>query len=224
MRPPATASCAAARSIGSRLLGRQVVHRHSREDFLFEQRQRVGRRDPELGRQPRGDGVELEAAVPRRRGIRHLLLGDGVHQRLRRRALRAEVDEPGEDDARVEEDAHGQRLRSSSTSVAMSSADAHHATTVGRATSRRPTFTSFGPAATRSSRTPSVVLGDLELRTRRQPGPLADAGRNDHPACLVNGSPHAISLPSMPNNFTRRCACSFRGAFPTQLSVGVLST
>ena len=95
----------------------------------------------EFGRQPSGDGVELETAVPRRRRIRDLLLGDCVHQRLRRSALRPEVHQPGEQDARVEKDAHGQRLRSSSTSAAMSR--------VGR---RSPAPSAARPAADRLSR------------------------------------------------------------------------
>jgi len=46
--------------------------------------------------------------VPRGRGALNPLLRDGVHHRLRRRALRAKVDEAGKQDTRVEEDA--QRL------------------------------------------------------------------------------------------------------------------
>jgi hypothetical protein len=34
------------------------------------------------------------------------LLGGGVHDRLRRRALRAEIDQAGKQDARIDKDAH----------------------------------------------------------------------------------------------------------------------
>ena len=115
--------------------------------------------------------------MPRRRGALDAFLSDRVHQRLRGRTLRSEIDEPREDHARVEEDDHGQRFRSSSINAAMSTEGRSLAATVGLATRRRPTFTSRGPAAVRVSRMPSSssVISSSEpgarpARSRRAAG------------------------------------------------------
>ena len=84
----------------------------------------------------------------RARGF-ELLLGDPVQQFLRRRTLRAEVHQAGQQHAGVEEHRHGHRLRSSSTSAATSTTGRCSGSTTGRATSRPPTRTSRGPGATR---------------------------------------------------------------------------
>ena len=124
------------------------------------------------------------------------LLGDRVKDRLGRRTLRPGVDETGEQDTGVKEDAHGHRLRSSSTSAAISTDGRASTAAVGLATSRLPTLTSRGRGATRSSRTPksSTVI------SRTVPGgktrTIPDAGGDHHAACLVDGRSHGISLPA----------------------------
>ena len=78
-------------SIGSR----KIVHGHPPEDFLEKKNCGVGRRDAVFRWQACRDGKELETAMPARRRRLDVLLGDSVQQRLRRRALGAEVDESG---------------------------------------------------------------------------------------------------------------------------------
>ena len=41
----------------------------------------------------------------------------------------------------------------------------------------------------------AIVSRHLERRARHQPQALPDSGRNYHPACLVDGSYHAIIIP-----------------------------
>ena len=134
---------------------RQVMNGHPPEHFPLQQNDGVRRRDPELGWQARRDGKELEAAMPRRGRAVDALLRDRMEQQLSGGALRSEVHEAGEQDTGVEEDAHGQRLRSSSISASISITGRSRGLTLGRATRRRPIFTSVGPGATRRSRTPS---------------------------------------------------------------------
>src|SRR5262249_9363663 len=99
---------------------RDVVDAHPPEHFRFQKVNRLGGRHAELRRKPGGDGEEFEAAVPGGGGAGDLTFGHRVQQGLRRRALRTEVHETREQDARVEERPYGHRLRSSSTSAAMS--------------------------------------------------------------------------------------------------------
>src|SRR5258705_1418907 len=47
-----------------------------------------------------------------------------------------------------------------------------------------------------------LVARNLELRARRQARTLPDGGGNHHPTCLVDGSSHAINIPSRPNRRT----------------------
>ncbi len=137
--------------------------------------------------------------MPRRRWRQHRLLRHGVHDRLRGSALRPEVDEAGEEYARVEEHVlldYGHRFRSSSTSAATSSAGRASAPTVGRATSRRPTFISRGPGGHALEANAEFLDGHLEHRPWREACPLTDRRRNYHSACLVNGCSHATIMPS----------------------------
>ena len=122
------------------------------------------------------------------------LLGDAVHQRLRRGALRTEVDETSQQNARVEEDRQGHRLRSSSMSAATSTCRRASLGTVGRATSRRPTLIN---AARRDRLEPDAgfVRGHLDWRAGHEPQPLPYGRRDNDAACLVNGSAHTIMLP-----------------------------
>src|SRR5215475_2420545 len=92
----------------------------------------VGRGDAELGRQTSGDGEKLGAAMPSSGRGCDTLFSDGMHQRLGRSALGAEIHQARKQHARVEEYAHGQRFRSSSMSAAMSMFGRAPALVVGR--------------------------------------------------------------------------------------------
>ena len=139
-------------------------------------------------------------------------LGDQVKNGLRRGALWAEINQPGEQHAGIEEDAHGQRFRSSSTSAAISTAGRSSAGTVGRATRRRPTFTSRGAEAMRSRRMPSSSFvtsssapGDNPARS------LTAAGMTTRPALSM-----VVLMPSI-YHFTRPQL--FAGMFPDRSAV-----
>src|SRR5712692_4021702 len=147
----------------------------------------MGRRQPELGRQPRGHRIELQAAVPGGAAAGDLLFGDGMQKRLGRCALRTKVDEAGQQDARVEKDTYGHRLRSSSMSAATSTTGRACEAAVGRATVRRPTFTRRGPGATRCKRIPesSRVMSSSEPATSPARSRI-DAGITTRPALSMD--------------------------------------
>jgi hypothetical protein len=127
---------------------------------------------------------KLETAMPGGAGPRQPPLGNLVEQGGR--ALWPEVDQAGQQHAAVEKRLHGQRLRSSSTSAATSTAGRPPAGAMGRATSRRPTLSQPGPR--RDAFEPDAQLVDrhLQLGSRRQPRPVPDRRRDDHPAFLVD--------------------------------------
>ena len=52
-------------------------------------------------------------------------------------------------------------------------------------------------------RIPSSSDGDLDLRSCGQTDAITNPCRDDHAACLINGSPHAIILPSTPGRAIR---------------------
>ena len=125
---------------------------------------------------------------------RYTSFGDGVQQRLGRRALRAEIDQPGEKDARIEEDAHGQRFRSSSIRRRRRRPAEHRV----RPSGARPAGGRLDqPGTGRDALQPDaeVVLDHLELGAGVKPGPIADGGGNHHATCLVDGSSHGIRIP-----------------------------
>jgi hypothetical protein len=92
--------------------------------------------------------------MPRRRRRGNRSFGNRVHDRLSWSALRPEIQDASQQHAGVEK-GYGHRFRSSSTSAAMSRLVRVSFGAVGRATVRRPTFTSRGPGATRCSRMPN---------------------------------------------------------------------
>src|SRR5206468_9245274 len=89
---------------------RQVVHDQPAEDLLLEQPSRLRWCQAEFSWQPRRNGEELEAAMPRRRGRWERLLSHRVHDRLRGTALRPEIHDAREEDARIEK-CYGHRFR-----------------------------------------------------------------------------------------------------------------
>ena len=121
--------------------------------------------------------------MPSGGGRLHPLFSDGMQQRLRWSTLRPEIDQARQNDTRVQKDAHGQRFRSSSTRPATSTGGRSSRGTVGRATSRRPTLISRGPAATRSMRIPNssvvISISDPAARPTRSRIP---AGMTTRPA------------------------------------------
>jgi hypothetical protein len=114
-----------------------------------------------------------------------------VEERLRGRALRPEIDQSRQQDAGVEENAHGQRFRSSSIRASTSITGRLSGGTVGRATRRCPTRTSRGPGAALESNGARVhppEISSSEAANRPVPGLRPESP----PACLVDGSSHAI--------------------------------
>ena len=190
--------CAPLRSILGRrsqklepIAGRKVVDRDPSEDLLFQQVHCIGWREAELGRQPRGDGKEFEAAVPGRRCAPNGVLRHGMHHRLRRSALRSEVDQPA-----------SSTLVSRNTVTATGFAPLRPALRCQSwAANRRASWGGprgggrfFEPWARRNTLQTNAgfVDGDLELGPGREAGVVPDRGGNDHPACLVDGCSHGI--------------------------------
>ncbi len=66
---------------------RKIVDAHPPEHLSFEKADGIVGGQSKLRRKPRRDGEEFQAAVPRGARRRCRLLGDGVRQGLRRRAL-----------------------------------------------------------------------------------------------------------------------------------------
>ena len=134
---------------------RKIVYRDAIEHLFLKQQRSLGGGQSKFRREARGDREEFETAMPRSGDPFEALLGDRMHERLGGGTLRPEVDKSCEEHARIEEDAHGQRLRSSSINAATSTFGRSPAPTVGRATRRRPTFTRRGRAAVRVRRRPN---------------------------------------------------------------------
>src|SRR5436190_2038451 len=82
----------------------QVVDLEAREDLFLDELKRHGRAETQLRREPRRDGIELEAAMPGRFHRLDPASGDRRHERLRRCARGAHLYETTQQRARIEED------------------------------------------------------------------------------------------------------------------------
>jgi len=152
--------------------GGKVQDLEPRQDFRFHQRARLLRLQPQPGGQPRGDRVELQAAVPGRHGGADGAADDGVEYPAGGERRLTQLDEPREQDGRVEEHRtfdYGHRLRSSSMSAATSMAGRSFFATVGRATSLPFTRTSVGGGVVAARRIPDSSTESSSLVPARSP-------------------------------------------------------
>ncbi len=176
---------------------RQIVNPHPRHHLLLEKRGCVFGLDPVFGGQTRRHRKKFQATMPCCDQALYLLLGDRVEQRLGRRTLRPEIHQSRQQHAGIQKDVHGQRLRSSSISAAMSTRGRLSAADRGPGHKTAAHFDQ--PWRRRHAFHPEtqIVLCDFELRAWRQPCAFAEGRWNHHAACLVNGSSHAINIPSL---------------------------
>src|SRR5882762_7476533 len=86
-----------------------------------------------------------------------------------------------------------------------------------------PNLHEFRPPRDPFEPDPELVARNFELRTRRQARAFPKRGWNHHPTCLVDGSSHAINIPSRRLQ-SRYGSNSSRPAIATPIGLSVCST